>query len=109
MSTTPSPLVAYRHLLRATRVAFWGDWPRMHAAREFARQRFDAEKAATEGIEAKIQEAEDAARILRTELIQGEEVGDKRYRLRIHDEIERGDNDTVKIGGQSVKVDKCCS
>lgn len=29
--------------------------------------------------------------------------------LRIHDEIERGDNDSIKVGGKSVKVDKPCS
>ena len=29
--------------------------------------------------------------------------------LRIHDEIERGDNDSVKIGGKSVKIEKACS
>jgi hypothetical protein len=29
--------------------------------------------------------------------------------LRIHDEIERGDNDSVKVGGKNIKVDKACS
>jgi hypothetical protein len=29
--------------------------------------------------------------------------------LRIHDEIERGDNDSIKVGGKNVKVDKPCS
>ena len=29
--------------------------------------------------------------------------------LRIHEEIERGDNDSIKVGGKSVKVDKPCS
>ena len=29
--------------------------------------------------------------------------------LRIHDDIERGDNDTIKVGGNKVKVDKPCS
>lgn len=29
--------------------------------------------------------------------------------LRIHDEIERGDNDSVKIGGKNVKIEKACS
>lgn len=29
--------------------------------------------------------------------------------LRIHEDIERGDNDSIKIGGKSVKVDKACS
>lgn len=29
--------------------------------------------------------------------------------LRIHEEIERGDNDSIKVGGKTVKVDKPCS
>lgn len=29
--------------------------------------------------------------------------------LNIHDEIERGDNDSIKLGGKNVKVDKPCS
>lgn len=29
--------------------------------------------------------------------------------LNIHEDIERGDNDSVKIGGKNVKVDKPCS
>lgn len=29
--------------------------------------------------------------------------------LRIHDDIERGDNDTIKVAGNKVKVDKPCS
>jgi hypothetical protein len=29
--------------------------------------------------------------------------------LRIHDEIERGDNDSIKVAGKKVKVDKPCS
>ncbi len=31
--------------------------------------------------------------------------------LRIHEHTERGDNDSIKLGNQSIKVDgvKCCS
>lgn len=29
--------------------------------------------------------------------------------LRIHEEIERGDNDSIKVAGKNVKVDKPCS
>ena len=29
--------------------------------------------------------------------------------LNIHEEIERGDNDSIKIAGKNVKVDKPCS
>lgn len=29
--------------------------------------------------------------------------------LRIHDEIERGDNDSIKVDGKDVKIHKACS
>ena len=29
--------------------------------------------------------------------------------LRIHDEIERGDNDSIKVSGKDVKIHKACS
>ena len=29
--------------------------------------------------------------------------------LNIHDQIERGDNDSIKVGGQDVKIHKACS
>ncbi|KAI5299565.1 Mitochondrial zinc maintenance protein 1, mitochondrial [Ascosphaera atra] len=73
---TPSPLAAYRHLLRATRIAFYGDWPTMHAARNEARARFDANKVATVDTAMKIQEAEEAARILRHNIVQGRLVAE---------------------------------
>lgn len=76
----------------------------------------------------KIQEAVDAAQLLRTNVVQGRRIesedGDKYgtficfapyyskltiTELRIHDEIERGDNDTIKMPkGGNVRVDKCC-
>ena len=36
-------------------------------------------------------------------------VADGGIELRIHEDIERGDNDTIKVGGNKVKVDKPCS
>jgi hypothetical protein len=32
-----------------------------------------------------------------------------KWELRIHDHIERGDNDSIRVGGKKVKVDKPCS
>jgi hypothetical protein len=29
--------------------------------------------------------------------------------LNIHDQIERGDNDTIKVGNNDVKIHKACS
>ncbi|KAI5295925.1 Mitochondrial zinc maintenance protein 1, mitochondrial [Ascosphaera acerosa] len=109
--TTPavSPLAAYRHLLRATRVAFWEDWSRMHAARAFARAKFEEQRHNIQQRDDKVKEALEAARILRTEVIQGERTAENTFQLRIHDEIERGDNDSVKVKGKTVKVEKCCS
>lgn len=79
-----------------------------------------------------IQHAVEVASLLRHNIVQGVRDTDKeddRWRtfnhkhkgkrsvanengivgLRIHDGIERGDNDSVKIGGKDVKVDKPCS
>ncbi|KAI1102440.1 hypothetical protein F4804DRAFT_334283 [Jackrogersella minutella] len=57
-----------------------------------------------------ITHAEQVAAILRQNVVQGKKEGE-RYRLRIHEDTERGDNDTVKFpGGQTVKIDgKTCA
>jgi complex III assembly factor LYRM7 len=67
-------LAAYRHLLRATRVAFNGDIQLLHASRSQARQGFEdnrsMESASTEAGKA-IEHAEGVAEILRTNVVQG--------------------------------------
>jgi len=104
-------LVAYRHLLRATRIAFDGDYALLHAARTQARAGFDnlssldpSSAEAQKGL----QHAEGVTSILRHNIVQGKQVeGSDVLRLNIHKDTERGDNDTVKnpLGkGGKVKV-----
>ncbi|KAI9745083.1 MAG: Mitochondrial zinc maintenance protein 1, mitochondrial [Claussenomyces sp. TS43310] len=107
-------LAAYRHLLRSASIAFKGDIPLLHAARDQARIGFQKnaslqldDPAVATGIE----HAESVAAILRQNIVQGKHIGDDRYKLRIHEETERGDNDTVRMpNGQKVVIDgKTCA
>ncbi|ETS84420.1 Mitochondrial zinc maintenance protein 1 [Pestalotiopsis fici W106-1] len=106
-------IAAYRHLLRAARIAFQGDQPILNAARAQIRTGF-RENASLDPkspeIDGHIKHAEDVATILRENVVQGRRSGDK-YKLRIHEHTERGDNDTVKMaGGKTVKIGGgCCS
>lgn len=106
-------LAAYRHLLRATRIAFQGDFPLLHAARTQARQGFDQlrlEDANSEAVQKGIQHAEEVAQILRKNIVQGVNVeGSDSYKLRIHEDTERGDNQSVKVKGKNINVSKACS
>ncbi|EFR05462.1 hypothetical protein MGYG_08475 [Nannizzia gypsea CBS 118893] len=119
-ATNPvSALSAYRQLLRATRIAFNGDYPVLYAARTEARKQFEQNRQLGVDTPMKIQHALETAHILKTNIVQGtkidtrEEGGEKvdRYSLRIHEHTERGDNDTIKAAGQKpVRVGKgCCS
>ncbi|KAK2760004.1 Mitochondrial zinc maintenance protein 1, mitochondrial [Arachnomyces sp. PD_36] len=111
-TTTPlSAISAYRNLLRATRIAFQGDNHMLHAARSETRKHFDQNRSVGVDTPLHIQHAVETADILRHNVVQGrKEEGEGKYELRIHKDIELGDNDTVKIpGGGNVKVDKPCS
>ncbi|KAL2276403.1 hypothetical protein FJTKL_00917 [Diaporthe vaccinii] len=90
-------LQAYRSLLRATRLTFQGDERLLTNARDQIRAGF-REKAALSPSDPAVAPA-------------GRNEGDGRYKLRIHEHTERGDNDTVKTaGGQTVKIGAgCCS
>jgi len=91
-------LSAYRHLLRAIRTAFQGDPTISRAARTESRLAFSASRSlephSAEALQ-KIQHANDVARVLRENVVQGHREGDL-YRLKLHDMIERGDNDSVR-------------
>lgn len=107
-------LAAYRHLLRSTRIAFQGDLPLLHAAREEARKGFQRNSTLLPedpALTPAIAHAEQVAKILRENVVQGERVGEDRFKLRIHEHTERGDNDTVKMpNGQIVVIDgKTCA
>ncbi|PGH17456.1 mitochondrial zinc maintenance protein 1, mitochondrial [Helicocarpus griseus UAMH5409] len=116
-AAAPSPLSAYRLLLRATRIAFQGDIATLTAARTEARKQFDANRRLGVDTPMRIQHALETAEILRTNVVQGvkvegEEEGVDKYELRIHEHIERGDNDTIKTAGNkkvTVGVGKTCS
>ncbi|CZR63702.1 probable Mitochondrial zinc maintenance protein 1, mitochondrial [Phialocephala subalpina] len=107
-------LQAYRHLLRSTRLAFQGDIPLLHAARQEARSNF--RKNASLSIDdpalgTAIAHAEEVAKFLAENVVQGKHEGDNMYKLRIHEQTERGDNDTVKApgGGKPIVIDgKTC-
>ncbi|QKX60191.1 uncharacterized protein TRUGW13939_07334 [Talaromyces rugulosus] len=107
-----SALSAYRQVLRATRLAFRDDFNVLIAARTEARKQFDQHKRTGIDTPMQIQHALEAASILRHNIVQGArdaEDQNGKWELRIHDEIERGDNDSVKIGGKNVKLHKPCS
>ncbi|KAF3055101.1 Mitochondrial zinc maintenance protein 1, mitochondrial [Daldinia childiae] len=106
-------LQAYRGLLRAARVAFQGDERVLTAARASIRESFrvNASLESTDPeLPGAIKHAEEVAAILRQNIVQGKKVGE-RYKLRIHEDTERGDNDTVKFpNGQTAKIDgKTCA
>ncbi|KAI0599557.1 hypothetical protein F4775DRAFT_591343 [Biscogniauxia sp. FL1348] len=111
MSTAALP--AYRNLLRAARTAFQGDDRVLTAARASIREGFRA-KASLEPSSPElpdaIKHAEEVASILRQNVVQGKKEGEA-YKLRIHKDTERGDNDTVKFpNGKKVKIDgKTCA
>ncbi|KAK3372340.1 mitochondrial zinc maintenance protein 1, mitochondrial [Podospora didyma] len=104
-------LQAYRHLMRAVRVAFEGDARVLDAARQQIRMNFREKAtlpASDPSIQPAIQHAEEVACFLRANVVQGKKEGD-RYKLRIHEDTERGDNDTIKVAGKTVTIDgkKC--
>ncbi|KAK6581675.1 hypothetical protein PZA11_005372 [Diplocarpon coronariae] len=106
-------LVAYRNILRSTRLAFGGDMQLIRAARTETRNAFlkNAALAPTDPqLGPAIAHAKEVAKILRENVVQGKLDEAGKYKLRIHEHTERGDNDTVKMpNGQKVVVDgkKC--
>lgn len=70
-------LAAYRHLLRATRIAFQGDFPLLHAARSQARAGFQSlsslDPSSEEAVKA-IAHAEGVVDVLRHNVVQGKQT-----------------------------------
>lgn len=123
-------LRTYRHLLRATYIAFKGmhlyaltttdcltqcthmlihpsgDIPTLTASRKFARDSFNTSRKLENGsVEAgqAIAHAQSVTKILRENVVQGTDMGDDKYKLNIHQHTERGDNATAKAMQGSVK------
>ncbi|KAI0449841.1 hypothetical protein F5B21DRAFT_508763 [Xylaria acuta] len=78
------------------------DGPMLTAARTSIRGGF-VQNAALEPTSPKclaaLKHAEDVAAILRGNVVQGKKEGD-RYKLRIREETELGDNNTIKVAGK---------
>jgi len=108
-------LVAYRNLLRSARIAFQGDMPTLFAARAEARRKFESNRglpAGSEEMSNQIAHAEEVAKFLRENVVQGQATGDTdNYKLRIHEHTERGDNEDIKKpkGKNTLGGVKCCS
>ncbi|KAH6675077.1 mitochondrial zinc maintenance protein 1, mitochondrial [Halenospora varia] len=111
-------LQAYRHLLRSSRIAFQGDIPLLTASRAEIRSNFRKNinlQPADPTVPGLIKHAEEVAKILVENVVQGKKIGEEseeKYKLRIHEKTERGDNDTIKMpNGQTVVIDgkTCCS
>ncbi|KAI9904464.1 hypothetical protein N3K66_000993 [Trichothecium roseum] len=106
-------LAAYRHILRASRIAFAGDAPVLLAAQNQIRNEF-RQKAALEdasGIQEAVRHAEGVAQFLRENLVQGKKMDgdDAMYKLRIHEHTERGDNESIKTAGKGkASGSGCC-
>ncbi|KAH7029468.1 mitochondrial zinc maintenance protein 1, mitochondrial [Microdochium trichocladiopsis] len=115
-------LSAYRNLWRSANVAFRGDQRMLTAARSSIRAGFltnaHLEPSSPEYAPA-LQHANEVATILRQNVVQGKQIdsdGD-RYKLNIHAETERGDNESIKFAGKKMAragdpqpaTQKCCS
>ncbi|KAL2757859.1 hypothetical protein ACRALDRAFT_2099954 [Sodiomyces alcalophilus JCM 7366] len=104
-------LAAYRNVMRAARVAFQGDDRVLLAARQQIRNGFreKAQLAPTDpAIQPAIQQANEVATVLRQNVVQGKRLADETYRLRIHKDTERGDNDSIKKAGKGTTLGGGC-
>ncbi|KAG5939253.1 hypothetical protein E4U53_007846 [Claviceps sorghi] len=107
-------LAAYRNLMRAASIAFQGDAPVLAAAQDQIRKGFRRQASLAPGeptTQDAIQHAQEVAQFLRANVVQGERVDgeNSKYRLRIHEHTERGDNDSIKVAGQgTIGGGSCC-
>ncbi|KAK6543268.1 Mitochondrial zinc maintenance protein 1, mitochondrial [Orbilia ellipsospora] len=110
-----SAIQAYRSLLRASRLAFQGDSRLLLASQhqirsQFERERDNPESEAKDTADSKIQHAFEVAKYLRQNIVQAAKAeGEDTFKLRIHDETERGDNESVKspLKGRVGKFKRC--
>ena len=109
MSTRTKALNAYRHGLRATRIAFRNDAEVLLAARAKMRSGMLCHPDPKLTTEDQIQHLEDVAVFLRRNLVQGKKVDgsstkEPRYHLNIHKDTELGDNETIADPTARVKT-----
>ncbi|KAK4547583.1 hypothetical protein LTR36_000540 [Oleoguttula mirabilis] len=91
-------LATYRHLLRATGIAFTGDNDTLLASRKLAHESFAKnQRLEPGGVEAgvAVEHAQGVAQILRENVVQGKNTGGDNYKLNIHEHTQRQDNDTA--------------
>ncbi|OJD39795.1 mitochondrial zinc maintenance protein [Diplodia corticola] len=91
-----------------------GDAAILSASRMKARDDFDANRgldANGEDAEKAVTYANEVAKVLRENVVQGRAGDHGRYQLRIHEHTERGDNETIKQnkGKNTLSGVKCCS
>ncbi|EJS42187.1 fmp36p [Saccharomyces arboricola H-6] len=109
MSTRLKALNAYRHGLRATRIAFQNDTEVLSAARAKMRSGMVNPPNPKLTEEEQIKHLEDVAVFLKRNLVQGKKVNDgnkkePRYHLNIHKDTELGDNETTADPTARVKT-----
>ncbi|CCF56248.1 hypothetical protein KAFR_0A08140 [Kazachstania africana CBS 2517] len=91
-------LTAYRHGLRATRIAFKNDTRMLLASRNEMRQNMinPKEKYPHLTPAKRIQLLEDVAAFLLKNVVQGQKVDENVFHLNIHKDTELGDNESTK-------------
>ncbi|KAH6616441.1 hypothetical protein C7974DRAFT_44924 [Boeremia exigua] len=110
-----SAQLVYRSLWRSTRVAFEGDANMLSAARAEVRKAFESNrhlKAGGEDTQAKLAHGSEVAAFLRENVVQGEAQEGDNYKLRIHKDTERGNNEDIKKNMGKTTLGsgkKCCS
>ena len=105
LTTSQKALRAYRHCLRATKIAFDGDTRMLLASRSQLRQGMidPPENQRDLSAAGRVQLLEDIALFLRRNVVQGRKVGvdpvtsKPQYHLNIHKDTELGDNDSIKL------------
>ncbi|KAI9652825.1 MAG: Mitochondrial zinc maintenance protein 1, mitochondrial [Alyxoria varia] len=79
----------------------------LNGARMKARRSFEESRnlqSDSEAVQQGVKHAEDVAKILRQNVVQGTKAGEAdQFKLRIHDDTERGDNENVKVAGQELR------
>lgn len=95
---TRAAVTAYRHALRATRLAFKGDTYMMNAARGKVKEGILEKRDLRDEqeIEKAVTHLEEVAAFLVKNIVQGERQPNDRFQLKFHSKTELGSNETIK-------------
>ncbi|KAF3196512.1 Mitochondrial zinc maintenance protein 1, mitochondrial [Orbilia oligospora] len=107
-----SALHAYRALLRAAQAAFQGDSKLLLASHREIRTQFERnlDPSGMDNKDERVKHAFEVAKFLKQNVVQAEKVdGQEKFRLRLHEETERGDNESIKtpLKGRVGKFSRC--